>query len=39
MITRLRVAQLHGHELRTSAVVIAQVWMILAAWHRAAARS
>jgi predicted nucleic acid-binding protein len=26
MIARLRVAQLHGHELRTSAVVIAQVW-------------
>lgn len=26
MIARLRVAQLHGHELRTSAIVIAQVW-------------
>lgn len=26
MIARLRVAELHGHELRTSAVVIAQVW-------------
>jgi hypothetical protein len=79
MIARLRVAQLRGHELRTSAIVIAQVWRspggkqagvarllravdvrpvdekmgrdagetgfspvirtILAAWHRAAARS
>lgn len=26
MIARLRVAQLHGYELRTSAIVIAQVW-------------
>jgi predicted nucleic acid-binding protein len=26
MMARLRVAQLHGHELRTSAIVIAQVW-------------
>ena len=26
MIARLRVAQLRGHELRTSAIVIAQVW-------------
>jgi hypothetical protein len=26
MIARLRVAQLHSHELRTSAIVIAQVW-------------
>jgi len=26
MIARLRVAQLHGHELRTSAIVIALVW-------------
>ena len=26
MIARLRVAQLHGHGLRTSAIVIAQVW-------------
>jgi predicted nucleic acid-binding protein len=26
MIARLRVAQLHGHELRTSAIVVAQVW-------------
>jgi hypothetical protein len=26
MIARLRVAQLHGHELRTSAIVIAQIW-------------
>lgn len=26
MIARLRVAQLHGHDLRTSAIVIAQVW-------------
>lgn len=26
MIARLRVAQMHGHELRTSAIVIAQVW-------------
>ena len=26
MIARLRVAQLHGHELRTSAIVIARVW-------------
>jgi predicted nucleic acid-binding protein len=26
MLARLRVAQLHGHELRTSAIVIAQVW-------------
>jgi hypothetical protein len=26
MIARLLVAQLHGHELRTSAIVIAQVW-------------
>jgi hypothetical protein len=26
MIARLRVAQMHGYELRTSAVVIAQVW-------------
>lgn len=26
MIARLRVAQLHGYELRTSAIVIGQVW-------------
>jgi len=26
MMARLRVAQLHGYELRTSAIVIAQVW-------------
>lgn len=26
MIARLRVAQLHGYDLRTSAIVIAQVW-------------
>jgi hypothetical protein len=26
MIARLHVAQLHGHELRTSAIVIAQAW-------------
>jgi predicted nucleic acid-binding protein len=26
MIARLRVAQLRGHELRTSAMVIAQIW-------------
>lgn len=26
MIARLRVAQMHGHDLRTSAIVIAQVW-------------
>jgi hypothetical protein len=26
MIARLRIAQLHGRELRTSAIVIAQVW-------------
>jgi hypothetical protein len=26
MIARLRIAQIHGHELRTSAIVIAQVW-------------
>lgn len=26
MIARLRVAQLNGYELRTSAIVIAQVW-------------
>jgi predicted nucleic acid-binding protein len=26
MIARLRVAQVHGYELRTSAIVIAQVW-------------
>lgn len=26
MIARLRVAQIHGYELRTSAIVIAQVW-------------
>jgi hypothetical protein len=26
MIARLRVAQMHGHELRTSAIVIGQVW-------------
>lgn len=26
MIARLRVAQIHGQELRTSAIVIAQVW-------------
>jgi predicted nucleic acid-binding protein len=26
MIARLRVAQLNGHDLRTSAIVVAQVW-------------
>jgi predicted nucleic acid-binding protein len=26
MMARLRVAQVHGHELRTSAIVIAQIW-------------
>ena len=26
MLARLRVAQLRGHELRTSAIVVAQVW-------------
>ena len=26
MMARLRVAQLHGHDLRTSAIVIAQIW-------------
>ena len=26
MIARLRAAQIHGYELRTSAIVIAQVW-------------
>jgi hypothetical protein len=29
MIARLRVAQRHGHELRTSAIVMAQVWRTL----------
>jgi predicted nucleic acid-binding protein len=29
MIARLRVARVHGYELRTSAIVIAQVWRSL----------
>ena len=38
MMARLRVAQLHGHELRTSAIVIAQVWRSSGGKHASVAR-